>query len=441
MGKMESFVKLSSFQYASQILTIISAIVYSFVAANFLGPEKYGLIYYLVGFIAGIPLLLGFESFYDALKVYLARYKSLSFLKKIFSVAITLLLLLTAVCMLFPDFVLFVVGKGSKDLIIIFSLVIFFVPLVSLFESVFMGFKQFGKILLLVVVGKISELALLLLFLFVLNLDYMSLFYSTLFSAIIVLVFALFFARKIKFAVVKVPSAEIKKFVFQSWFSNVAKGFVTQSELWVFGLLLGLGEFGIFYLVKKIVIYLFEAPQIAISEVISPFLSEEKNIKNSVSYTSKVVKFQIVLGVLIAIISVIVVPFILPLLFPKFLPGVAIFPIFVLGYVLYFGSPLTRLLKVTNNNNLLTLSSGFYTALIVIFGFVLIPLWGLFGAVVALSSARILSGISLYVLCRYKGYHVAVIPNLADLKFFFSVSIILLKKVCVKAKRVLLRKN
>jgi O-antigen/teichoic acid export membrane protein len=283
---------------------------------------------------------------------------------------------------------------------------IFFVPLYSLLESVLIGFKQFGKILLLVVIEKITELALLLFFLFILRLDYLSLFYSTLISTILTVIFAVFFIKKIIFSKEIVPGKEVKKFAFQSWITNVSKGFMSQSEIWVFGLLLSLSGFGILYLVKKLTIYLFEAPQIAVSEVVLPFLSEEKDPQK-----------------------------ILPILFPKFLPGAGIFSVLVLGHVFYFGIPLSRLFKATNNNNALTLSFLVYMALILIMGFLLTPEFGLMGAAITLSSARIISGLFLYLMSLYKGYKVSVIPTLSDFIFFRQSSETLLKLAFAKTKR------
>jgi O-antigen/teichoic acid export membrane protein len=210
---------------------------------------------------------------------------------------------------------------------------------------------------------------------------------------------------------------------------------MSQSEIWVFGLLLSLSGFGILYLVKKLTIYLFEAPQIAVSEVVLPFLSEEKDPQKIVLYASKVIKFQLLFGLFIGAVSVLLVPIFLPILFPKFLPGAGIFSVLVLGHVFYFGIPLSRLFKATNNNNALTLSFLVYMALILIMGFLLTPEFGLMGAAITLSSARIISGLFLYLMSLYKGYKVSVIPTLSDFIFFRQSSETLLKLAFAKTKR------
>ena len=429
MSKLESFVRLSGFQYSAQIITIFSAMLYSFVAANFLGPEKYGLVYYLMGFLAGLPFIFGFETVYDVLKFFLARYKSVELLKKIIPVAIVFLLVFTFLSIVFSDFVVSFAGKGTKELVILFSAVIFFVPLVSVVESIFIGFKQFGKVLLLVAVQQVLGLVLLLVFLFIFHLDYMSLFYSTICSIIITLFVSIIFMRKIKFLFTPVPKIEFNSYFLQAWISNVIKGVLIQVELWVFGLTLPLAGFGIFYLIRKLAIYLFELPQIALSEVVFPFLSEEKDDEKIVLYTSKVIKFQVLLGAVIGIFAIIFIPLVLPIFFPAFASGVVIFPLFVFGYALYFGAPLSRLLKATNNNNLLSLFFAFYIVLIVILGFVLIPAYGIFGAAIALLLTKILSGFFLYFICRYLGYKIGIIPNKEDIKFFVSS----MKKFAIRA--------
>jgi len=437
MGKLESFAKLSAFQYVAQVITIISAIFYSFIAANFLGPEKYGLIYYLMGFLVGIPSIFGVETFYDLAKVFFAKYKSRNLVKKIVFPTIIFLFILTLASMLFSDQVVSFVGKGTKELVIFLSIIIFFVPLVIFLQSVLAGFKQFGKILLLVSVQKTLDLVFLLIFLFVLHQDYLALFYSTTLSTLIVLVLTVFYVSKLKFSQIIVPDTEVNKFLSQSWISNVARGITAQVEIWMFGFLLILSDFGIFFLIKKLSSYLFETPQVAISEVILPFLSEEEKIEKLVLYTSKVVKFQIFLNVLTAIVSLALAPFVLPILFPQFLAGVSVFPILVLGYALYFGAPLARLLKATNNNNSITWAYAIYIGCIVIFGFILVPLQGLTGAVITLFIARVMMGVSFYFLCRFKGYKVDLIPTCADLIFFYSSGSALIMRGLLHMKKLL----
>ncbi len=441
MGKLESFAKLSAFQYVAQIVTIVSAIFYSFIAANVLGPEKYGLIYYLMGFLVGIPSIFGVETFYDLAKVFFAKYKSRSLVRKIVFPTLFFLLVLTVASVFFSEQVVGFAGKGTKELVVLFSAVIFFVPLLIFFQSVLVGFKQFGKLLLLVFVQKTLDLTFLLIFLFVLKQDYLSLFYSTILSTIIVLLLTVFYISKLDFSQIIVPDKEINKFLSQSWISNVAKGLMVQVEIWVFGFLLILSDFGVFYLIKKLSTYLFETPQVAISEVILPFLSEEEKVEKLILYASKVVKFQIILNIFIAIFSLLLAPFVLPLLFPEFLAGVMIFPIIALGYTLYFGAPLSRLLKATNNNNMLTLAYVLYIVLTIIFGFILIPSQGLVGAAITLFISRVMFGVSLYFICRYKGYKIDLIPTYPDIVFFYSKGIALLIRGFLAVKKLLFVKK
>jgi O-antigen/teichoic acid export membrane protein len=429
--KVEYFSKLLAFKYASELIIICFALFFSFFAANLLGPEKYGLITYLMGFIGGLPLIFGFEAFYDLLKVYSSKTKSRQLVKKIMLFAGLSLLILFVLIILFANNLQLFLQKGDVDLIMLLSILVFLVPVAPLLQSILSGFKSFGKILKLVILEKVFDLVGLLVFFFVFDLGFLSVFFARVFSLCAIIVLSVFFIKKLDFAKTNVSWDGIKKFSSQSVISNILKGLSIQLELWMFGSLLTLGAFGIFYLIKRISLYSFDTIQNALSEVLLPFLSEQSKKEVLIEYTSKAIKFQVLLNLVLFVLFVTAVPFLISILFPKYVEGVLIIPLLGIGFLFNFSAPLSRLIKSINKNWILGVSFGISLLFILIFGFLLIPTVGLYGAAIVFASNKILMSFILLFSCYFVGYKVEVIPRKKDL-IFFILSIKKLIKLILK---------
>ena len=428
MSKIGNFVKLSAFQYTSQIIIILSAIVYSFIAANFLGPEKYGLISYLMAFMGGIPLLFGFEAFSDVLKVYLARFKSRDFFKKTLLVSIVFLLIMWAAALILSGNIVTVIGKGDAQLVSFISILIILAPLLLVVQAAFVAFKQFGKLLKLVILQKVMDVAFLLIFLFVFKTDYMALFYSAVCSLTVIIALGLFILRKSNFTNIHVPRREVRKFTGQSFISNLLKGGSNQAEIWIFGLMMPLYEFGVFYLIRRIVSYMYEAPQQAISEVILPFLSEEKDKENLINYTSKVMKFQFLLSIFLSLVLIIVVPPFLKIFFSEYYSGVIMLPLIALCFLFNFPAPLIRLLMVFNKNWIISAAFVIDIVVNIALGLLLLPTYGLLGAAGVLCANRVIYSLFIYFACILQGYYIHIIPGKSDMLFFFKQTMVFIKR-------------
>jgi O-antigen/teichoic acid export membrane protein len=413
------FARLSIMKYSSELVVLFFSLFYSFLAANILGPEKYGLVSYLMAFVAGVPFLFGFEALLDYLKVFVARYKSKAIIKTTIISGSLLLLGFFVLTILFSSEIVKIAGKGTPELVVLFSALIFVMPLMMLTQAVFAGSKQFGKLFKLVIFEKLSEIILLIFFLFVLKLDYLSMFFSTLMSFSLVCLISLYRVSKIKFDEKAVASKkESFYFLKGSWISNLIKGFSNQAEVWVFGFTLNLFDFGVFYLVKRITTYVYESPQMALSDVILPFLSEESSKTKLEEYTSKVLKFQFLLNLAVSVFFVTLVPVLLFVFFPKYVTDYFVFPLLAIGLAFNLSYPIARLLRAVNKNYFVSIAHLAYIISCLIFGLILIPAYGILGAAFCLAASKVVVFISFFALATHLGYKIDFIPRISDIQFF-----------------------
>ena len=190
MSKAEYFGKMLLLKYSSEIVLFLAAFIYSFVAANFLGPEKYGLVSYLAAFMGSLPMMFGFAAVFDTSNIYSAKGFSRKLTKKIIIYSGICLSYLAIGVALFADKIALFLGKGTPDLILLSSAIVFFVPVTMIFSSIFSGRKLFGKILKLTILEKVLDVVLLVLFFFVLKTDIFSVLYvKIVVSMILILVY------------------------------------------------------------------------------------------------------------------------------------------------------------------------------------------------------------------------------------------------------------
>jgi len=415
---LKHFSRLTFIKYSSDIFVIIFAFIYSYFAANLLGPESYGLVSLLIAFISGIPLMFGFEAFQDLLKVYIPRTRSKKLFTFVLKISSLMLFITLILVILFSGFIYLLINKGSPEIISTFSILIFIIPFSGILQSVIIGFKGFGKLLKLSIVEKTFDVTLFLIFFFVFDQGFMAVFYSKIVSILTITVLSFYFIRHFKFENKNFNMSEIKKFSYGAFFANIFKGLMLQAELLIFGMLLSLEGYGVFYLLKRIATYAFETPNNALSEVMLPFISEEKDSKKIDTYVSLVIKFQLLLGILILILFMGLLPVLLFYIFPAYFAGYLIAPIIAIGFVLNISSPLIKALRVANKNNYIGGIFILSLLFIVTAGVAVIPIYGLIGAALIFSTNKILISFTAFVFCLFCGIKVSIIPRKKDVAFF-----------------------
>ncbi len=416
------FAKLSSYRYATNIITIFSSLIYSFLVANILGPENYGTISYVLAFLINIPSLLGFVAINELIIVYTAKFNSKKLFKKTFTATLVLLGLITILVILLANSLTAFLNKGTVEIIHLASILIILSPLSVLFQSFFSGLKKFGFLLKAIIIEKFITISLIIILLVFLKQGLLAIIYTNIIVYSVMLVIYTLTFRKQKLAEKKLPKEPIKKFLKQSTFANILKAFSSQLDLWLIGTLLTPFSLGVMYLIKRFTTYIYESSQMAIAEVAFPFLSEIGSEKQKLeNYTTFFLKAQVILNVILSVAFLIGVTVVINVFFPQYTGGIIILPILTVGYLFSVSMPLTRLIKSINKNNLLY--NGFIISIMLslILGFTLIPTYGLIGAAIVIMSQKIIFSEYMLFIVKKQGYNIKVIPSIKDLRFFYSI--------------------
>ena len=430
MSKTDYFAKLVLFKYSSVAFSMGSSILYSFFAANILGPEGYGPISYLLIFMASLPNIFGFGAIYDIVNVYAAKGLMRSVMSKIISLSLGALLLLAVLSFAFSGMFSSAIQNVDQVSFVLALAVLVMVPFSLVLEGFFSGKKNFGKILKLTMLEKGIDLVGLLFFLLVLNQGPLSMVYSKIISATVIAVsYALLF-RKTSLEKKEIAHKEVKKFAISSLIMNLVKGWSVQADVVFLMALLEPRALGLFYLLQRLQAYVIDTPANAIAEVVLPFLSEESSNKHKMeSYTNLVLKFQFILNVGSVVIFLAIVPYVLYFFFPAYVGLTAVLPVFSIGLLFYFSDSLSKLAKSTNHNHMLTRQFAFRIVALVILAYLLIPPYGLLGAVIVFMLLRVMSSFYMLAELRLAGFKLSFIPRLSDIRLFYRTSTRLMGRI------------
>jgi O-antigen/teichoic acid export membrane protein len=421
MSKTEYFGKMLMFKYSSEIVLFLAAFIYSFFAANFLGPEKYGLVSYLAAFMASLPLIFGFAAVFDTSNIYSAKGFSQKIIKKLILYSGIFLAYLAIVVAVFADKIALFLGKGTPDLILISSAIIFFVPITMIFNSVFSGRKLFGKILKLTILEKVLDVVLLIFFLFVLKTDLFSVLYVKIIVSLILISVYIYYFRKFKDEPKHYNKKEISTFFKTSIFANLFAGFSKQSQMWVLIAFLAPQLLGLMYLLQRFENYFFNLPTSALREVAQPFLSEQSHKKKALLlYTNIIFRFQVLTNVLFIIIFLLIVPTIISIFFSEYSGLILIVPLAVISF--FFVFPFGGLVKSINRNDIILWGAIISIFVVFLIGIPLIIFYGLVGAVLLFFTLKVTNFIFLYLALWKVGYKISFLPRKKDIKLFYGVA-------------------
>jgi len=416
------FFKSSIFSYGKRIALLVFGFLYTYVIANALGAEKYGLAMFVLAFVGNLVYLFGTEPLGNTLIVFTPRYKS----KKLFMKFAKLLLLgfsfLFALFFFFPQQVVLLLNKGNAPLFKYAALLFFLFPFFLLFEAFFKGLKSFGKVFKVSFIESFTNLCLATFFIIILHQGIIGLIFAKIVSLLAASLLYVYLFLKCKFAEKEIELFEVKKYVKNIFAASLMKKLTLQVMLFYMGIFISNAFLGLYYLAEKIVSYVVEMPIAALSETMLPFASEKANNKSELSkLVSLNIKFTLIFGAIFGLIIILFGNFILAILFPKYATAYWILPFFVIIFLTTASQFLGGAYKSINRADVLVKQQTLLFFIALLFGYLLVSHFALLGLLSLRILINVVSGAFLYFNQKKVGLQIEIIPRARDLRFFASV--------------------
>jgi len=420
--KKRHFVKSSIFSFSNKIMLLFIGLAYSYFIANFLGPEKYGLVVYLMNLAGTLILLFGNETLGRILTVFIPKTKSKGLFYRVIKWGLALPLMLFAIFIIFSGQITAFLNKGTPELLMLVSVLFLLMPVTLLFQALFAGFKLFGKKLKLAILENGSNLALAVLFVMVLGQGMEGVVYAKIISlGLTVAAFGLLY-RKLPFKrEVKESVGGLAEYATGSSLETIFKKGAALAKLVYMGLFLNPLYLGFYFLLEKISAYLIEFPIVSLAEVLLPFASEEyKDKKKMERIISLNIKFSLLLNIVASITLVLAGYFILLFLFPAYIESAYLIPLFAVYYSFTFMQQLGAVYRIRNRTDVLAAGNLLALAVFLVAGYFMISSYGLVGLLFADILRRGIILAAQYFLLPITGLKIEIVPRGKDLRYFYT---------------------
>jgi len=427
MSNLISFAKSFLFSYTTQIFLLLNGLLYTYIIANYLGPDNYGLFIYLLTFVTNIVYLFGLESISETLNVFTAKYKSKKLFVRAFKYSyLIVFILFLGLLFLGPYFIEFV-DDSAVSLLRVISFIVLLFPASLLYNSLYRGFKLFGKVLKIAVFENLSNLLLAFIFVIVFDLGVIGVVYAKIISLAIAVIVSVFYSSQISFEDKNFENKTVVKYAKISFFTTFVKRIVILIQLFFIGLFISPVLMGFYYLLEKFSNYAIRIPSASINEVFIPYLGEKAdNLEVLSNYISLNFKALFALSFSIGTAIFFIAPFIITVFFPGYVDSIYLIPYFTLTIFASGFTGFGNIYRILNRNDLLLNISFVSLFNTVIFGYLLISNYGVVGLILINAVRQFLSFPFHYVFLKRLGIKMQVLPTKNDLillKRLFSSSL------------------
>ncbi len=420
---LDNILRNSLLAYGNRLFTIGASFLYVLIVANHLGPEKYGLLSFLLDFFAGGIMIFGFSALSETLVIFMPKGKSAKFASGLLRHGMIFAGFISLAILLFAGNIAFWLGQGTPELVRIVALVTFLTVPSTLIASFLNGTKNFGKILKLGIAETSLNLVLSAVALFAFNGGIAEILYAKTISLLAATLLGWRYYGATKLEPTKPPWGEAAKFFANSAALGFLRRLSSQATLFFMTALVNPALFGLYYLLLKISTYPVDLPVASLNDVLLPVTSEHANDREKLNkIISKSIKLYIVASVLFSTALLLAGEFMLKVFFPKYAAAATLIPLFAAYYLMTFDIPLGTFYRVINGNDVLVKSNILVVAATFFPGYWLIAVHGLHGVVMVLIATRLVQLLYLYADMRLNNYGVEFVPRISDLRYFFEAA-------------------
>ncbi len=410
------FSKNTLFSFLAKAIPTVIGLAYTWLIANVLGPEQYGIFTYITALFGGFFLMAMGGMLTDALFVFSAKYKSEWFYKKVLVTQQFIVFLIALPFLFAPDLVNPFFGIGENYLALLGVVLLWLTPFNTVLEFLFKGFNRFETVFQSVLLENATNLVLSYLLVFVFNWGLMGIFAAKFVSLIAGNLAYLLHFRKLDFKPERPSRGEIASFL--GW--NTAGDFFRQTNAQAFTVMAG-GflspvTLGSYYVAQKAVNATVGFPTAAAAEVLLPHASQNADPEKLGRDTSRVIRISLLVSGAMAVGVALAVPILISWLFPQYaLAGGLVF----LFCISFLSNALTIPANILRGQNWMKALAGFQLlglGVAVAAGIVLVPQYGASGLIVAQIVQQVVLGLAIIAWLKGRNIVLDIVPRVADVR-------------------------
>ena len=421
MSEKGQYVKCSLFSYSGKVITIFSSFIYTFLIANYLGPEIYGLVNYYISFILGFIGLSGIAFLGGLIVVFMPRWKSrVLFMYSLFLISIISFVLFLFL-FIFSENIVAYLGRSNYELFRLASFLLLIMPFTLYYTQVFKSFKMFGKELKFNAIVAILNLSVAFLLVVVFDFGVFGVVYAMLFANISGLAFLFLQSRQLKFVDSPIDFAVLKRYSVFGVPAAFLRRVSDQTLLVFMGIFIADNALGMYYIALKITSIVVSTPANTLTDVLLPYVSAASKDKRKLSrYISLNIKFSLVVTCVLSVLVVVLSKSVLLLFFPAYVGAYHFIVLLSVLFVVSSLNPLSNLFLSLNRMDIHMNARVGGLVCVVFFGLVLMPEFGVFGLIATQIFSMLANKLILLSSLKSLGMSVEIIPRKRDFVYFWN---------------------
>ncbi len=415
-SKKKDFAKNLTFLYSNKIYTFIISIIYTYFIANYLGPEKYGIVNLYINYMLVIFGLFGILTIQEMLNRFTPRYKSMKLFKKSLYLEYIMIIPVFIIIIIFAKEIIGHLKAQDITLLKYAALILIVYPLNDSFIQLFQGLKRFGKTLKISLISNTLNLVISIILVIYLGYDIYGVIIAKIIAAIAAITIFFFYIKELKFENQKIDINKIKKYASGAIPQNIFKALSNQVLLIYIGIFIGAKELGLYYLAQKLSSWILNTPVTSIRDVLLPYCIEESKDKNALErHTSLTAKLSFLITVALSIILIIASRVLIPIIFPEYIESSSLIILFSIIHIIGSYSCLRVTLISINRMDILAKIDFIGLTCSAVFGIIFIPKMGVNGILITQILTYFLLNSSLYYALTLHKFKISIIPTKNDI--------------------------
>ncbi|MDD5417534.1 MAG: oligosaccharide flippase family protein [Candidatus Nanoarchaeia archaeon] len=411
------FLKGIGYLTFSKIILVILSFLFTYVCANYLGPDRYGVFNYTLGLIITIPGFMGIDSITSAMTRFLSEKRSRAVFKRLLLISLAIVFPVMFFLLFLSDLISLTIGKNITFLIQVISPVVVFVPLHDILHAVLGSFKRFKNMATYHILQKLISLGLVMILFFGFNMGIEGLIITTLISYSAIVVIMLINVKKLPFKDYSegVGKKRAGKFITLSYINNTLKQFGSWIFMFIYGAFLSPFELGYAMLADKATIILGNIRD-SVSQTLYPVISEFADDKKRVErYVSASIKMTILTAILTTVIVIIFGQMVIDILFEGFSQTYPIALLITIASIFDFRA-IIILFTAKERMDLCILNRIITFMSYLIGGWLLILNFGTIGYGLTILLVSFSSALVLALIAKKQGFNIDYVIRLRDIK-------------------------
>lgn len=422
MDEKKEIIKSMLFEQSKKIYLTLIGILFTYSIANYLGPEGYGEIIFLISFTGSIQTLMGIALFENVIFIFINKYKNRDLFNKLIKYNFLTNIILVFFLLILTENILILVNLQNVFLFRIAALLLIPTSIYVCFTALCKAFKAFGKLLKVQSLMQTIELVLAIFFIMFLGIGNSGVVFAQFLAILFILPLLFKYYKRFRYSERRFDyKDEIKTYLKPVIPTYWLRRFEDSFTLIVIGILFQPLLMGYYYFAKKLNDAVVGKAINTVKEVFQAYTIEKWNQKTLLEkYISNGIRLDLIISTTIGILVLLLINPFIYFLMPAYIDSIMLIMLFVVNSILNSFLLMEQVFIALNKMNIY-LKIRIIAILIYIPSLIFLSIsYSLYGLVISAMLNVSVLAVLYYHYSKSLGINLELIPTKKDIVFLIN---------------------